>query len=112
MVDPVTPLDLAILLWTPRLDIAMPNPSGLDCQGKRQRKLPAVVALESANRERERSAQFGQEGQARGRPQSRIETQHPIAGAVVEGGVLERPAAPQADELHIHLHAVPRIRSF
>jgi hypothetical protein len=44
--------------------------------------------------------------------QARIEAQDAVAGTVVESRILEHPAPPDADELHIDLDALPRVLAF
>ena len=46
LVDPMTALDLAVLLRAARLDVAMPDPEGLHGQGKGKGELMPVVPAE------------------------------------------------------------------
>jgi methyl-accepting chemotaxis protein len=47
LVDPMTALDLAVLLRAARLDVAMPDPEGLHGQRKSKGELMPVVPAES-----------------------------------------------------------------
>ena len=46
LIDPMTALDLAVLLRAARLDVAMPDPEGLHGQRKSQGELMPVVPAE------------------------------------------------------------------
>ena len=87
LVDPMTALDLAVLLRAARLDVAMPDPEGLHGQGKGEGELMPVVTLELADPEGKRPAQFSQERQAGALVQAPIEPQDAKPRAVIEGGV-------------------------
>src|SRR5262249_6623655 len=109
VVDSVTPFDLAVLLRPARPDVAMADPRRFHRERELEGELPAAVALQPADGGGQRREHPPQEGQARGVVQRPIEPQDTEARAVVEGGVLERPATPNPDELHIHLDGIARL---
>jgi len=47
VVNPMTALDLAVLLWAPGLDVAVPDAQRLHGEGKGEGKLMPVVPAES-----------------------------------------------------------------
>src|SRR5262245_53053287 len=65
LIDPVATLDLAVLLGTPWLDVAVPDPQRLNGQREAEWKLVPVVALELADLEGKRPADLRQEGETR-----------------------------------------------
>ena len=110
LVDAMAAFHLAVLLRTPRPDEAMPDPRGLDREHEVEWELPAVVALQFADPEGQRPLELAQERHAGALVQPPVETQNPKAGAVVQGGVLERSAARDFHELNVHLDAFARLR--
>src|SRR5437899_1478891 len=55
VVNPMTSLDLAVLLRAPGLDVAVPDPQRLHGEGKGEGELVPVVALELPDPEGERA---------------------------------------------------------
>ena len=64
VVDAMASFHLPVLLRPPWFDVPVPNPSRLHGKLKGERKLGPVVALQFADRERQRGAQFAKEMQA------------------------------------------------
>jgi len=103
LIDPVATLDFAVLLRVPRPNVAMADPRGFDGEDEREGEFRSVIALEAPDGEREGPRQLGEEREARAVVQPPIEPQHAEAGAIVQGGVLERPAARDRHVFHIDL---------
>src|SRR5499425_1916510 len=72
-------------------------------RGRTRRRILSVIALEAPDGERKGPLQLGEEREARAVVQPPIEPQHAEAGAIVQGGVLERPAARDRHVFHIDL---------
>jgi hypothetical protein len=85
-VNAVTALDLAVLLGSARLNLAVANARSLDRQDEAEGELGPVAGLDLSNRKRHGAPDLGQEVQARECVQSPIEAQHSELGAVIQGG--------------------------
>src|SRR5215475_6672000 len=109
LIDSVAAFDLAVLLRTSRLDVAMADPQRLHGERKGKRELLPVVALQLPDSEGEPPAELGQEGETRTLVQPPIEPQDPKARAVIERGVLEGPPARDLHEFHVDLDGLPRL---
>ena len=110
LVDPMAPLDLAVLLRAPGPDVPVPDPGSFDAQYEGERELLPVVALQPLDGKREGLPELGEERQARAVMKPPVEAQHPEAGIVVQGGVLKGPAARDLHELHIDLNGLSGLR--
>ena len=107
-IDPMTPFDFAVLLRTPRLDVAEAHPRLLHREGERQREFGAVVHLQFPDGKRECGAQCCEEGVTGLLIFLPIETEKSVAGTVINGGVLKALGAGDFDFFDIHLHTVSR----
>src|SRR5581483_4744362 len=108
VINTMAAFDFAVLLRTPRLDVAQPHPRLLHREGKRQREFGAVVPLQVPDGTRECGAQCREEGVTGLLIVLRIETEKSVAGTVINGGVLEARGAGDFDFFDIHLHTVSR----
>src|SRR5262249_55419655 len=84
----------------------MPDARSLHGQHEPERELAPVVALQLADPERQRSRELAEKGQARALVEASVETQHPKARAIIQGGVLKGPAPRDLDELDVDLNAL------
>lgn len=107
-VDTMTAFDLAVLFRTSRLNVTQLYPRLLDGERKGEREFGAVVDLEFPDRKRECGLEGGEERMAGPLILLGVEAEDPVAGAVIDGGVLEVLSASHADFFDIDLHAVSR----
>ena len=110
VIDPVAPLNLAVLLRPARPDVPVPDPRLLDTQREGQGELGAVVILELADREWEGFPSRCETLETRHLILAAIEAEDPQAGAVVQSGVLEGLLPCDLHDLDIHLDGVTRVR--
>src|SRR5437879_4408659 len=108
----MTALHLAVLLRPSRTDVAMANPQCLHRQGEGKGELLPVIALQLADAEGKRPADLRQEHEARALVQPAIQPQDAKARAIIQRGVLERPAARDLNELHVDLDAFASVSLF
>ena len=59
LIDPMAPLDFAVLLRPPSANVPAPEPGGLDPQHKGEGELLPVIALQSLDGEREGHSELG-----------------------------------------------------
>jgi len=85
---------------------------GLDPEHEGKRELLAMVALHSLDGERKGPPELSQERETRAVMQTSVQAQHAVARAVVQGGVLKRPAARDPHVLHVDLHRLSWFRLF
>ena len=107
-IHPVTAFDLSILLGAPGFDIAEPHPCLLHRECKGQWEFGAVVHLQFSDGKGECRLDGRQERVAGLLILLRIETEDPIAGTVINGGVLETFGASDFDFFDIHLNTIAR----
>src|ERR1044071_6575610 len=104
VVDPMAPLDFAVLLRPPGPNVPVPDPRGFDPQHEGEGELLPVVTLQLFDGEREGPPQLREKGQTRAGVQSPVEPQHAEARTVVQGGVLKDPAPRDRYVLHVDLN--------
>jgi hypothetical protein len=104
----MTPFDFAVLLGTPRLGVPEPHPRLLDGERKGEREFGAIVDLQFPDGKRECGPKGAEEGVAGLVIFLAIETEDPVAGAVIDGGVLETLGASHSHFFDVHLHTVSR----
>ena len=100
----VTAFNFAVLLRAPGFDIAQPHPGLLHREGKGER----AIDLQFLDGKRERGSKGAEEEVAGLLIFPGIEAEDPIAGTVINGGVLETLGAGDCDFFDIHLHTVSR----
>jgi len=93
LVNPMAPLDFAVRLEPAGPNVSVPDTRGLDPQHKSKGKLLSVVTQQTLDLERKGPPELSQEGEARIMMQTPIAPQDTEACAIVQGGVLKRPAA-------------------
>lgn len=108
LINPMTAFDVAVLLGTPRLDVTQPQPRLLDREREGEREFGAVVDLQFPEGKRECGLERGEERVAGLRVFPGIEAEDPVAGAVIDGGVLETLGAGHFDFFDVHLNTVSR----
>ncbi len=110
VVNAVTAFDFAVLLRPMGLDVAEANPRSLHGQPKGQGAFGAVVDLDLLDDKGEGLSKRFEEVEA-GRVIFRaIEPEDAIAGAIIEGGVLEASLSRDLQFLHVHMDTVTRVR--
>ena len=112
VVDPMAPLDFAVLLRSPGPNVSVADPGGLDPEHEGKRELLPMVALHSFDGERKGPLELSEEREARAVMQTSVQPQDAEARAVVQGGVLKRPTARDPHVLHVDLHRLSRFRLF
>jgi hypothetical protein len=110
LIDPMAPLDFAVLLRPAGPNVPVPDPGGFDPEDKGEGELLPVIALQPLDGEREGPPELGEEGEARAVMQTPVEPQDAKARAVVQGRVLKRPAARDLHVLHVDLNRLSRFR--
>src|SRR5262249_24873696 len=96
----------------PGADVAMADPRGLHGQREGEREFLTVVALQTANRKGKGPLELVQEGQAAAGVPAPVPPQDAESGAIVQGGVLERPAPGNLHKLDVDLDGFPRLGLF
>src|SRR5262249_53906079 len=96
----------------PGADVAMADPRGLHGQREGEREFLTVVALQTANRKGKGPLERVQEGPAAAGVQAPVQPQDAESGAIVQGGVLERPAPGNLHTLDVDLDGFPRLGLF
>jgi hypothetical protein len=110
LIDPMAPLDFAVLLRPAGPNVPVPDPGGFDPEDKGEGELLPVIALQPLDGEREGPPELGEDGVGRALMQTPVEPQDAKARAVVQGRVLKRPAARDLHVLHVDLNRLSRFR--
>jgi hypothetical protein len=76
LIDPMAPLDFAVLLGPSGPNVSMPDPSGFDPQHKGEGEFLPVVTLQPLDGEREGPVELREEREARAVMQPPVEPQH------------------------------------
>ena len=86
------------------------HPGLLDLEREGERELGVVVNLQFLDGKRECGTKRREEGACRWSLISlRIEAEDPVAGAVINGGILEMLGASHFDFFDVHLHTIARM---
>ena len=94
VIDPVAPLDFAVLLRPPGPNVPVPDPGGFDPEHEGEGELLPVVTRQPLDGEREGPPDLREEGEARALVQPPVKPQHAEARTIVYGSELkgQRPA--------------------
>lgn len=103
----MTPFDFPVLLRAPGFDVAQPHSRLLDREREGERELSTVVDLQFPDGKGERGAEGREERMAGPLILLGIESEDPVAGAVINGGVLETLGAGHFDFFDVRLHTIP-----
>lgn len=106
-IDTMTPFNFPVLLRAPGFNVAQPHPHLLDREREGERELSAVVDLQFTDGKRERDAEGREERVAGPLIFLWIQSEDPVAGAVINGGVLETLGSGHFDFFDVHLHTIP-----
>jgi hypothetical protein len=89
LINPMTAFDLAVLLGTPRRDVTQPQPRLSDCARTDEREVGAAVNRPCPDGKRECGMDRREEPVAGLLVVPGREAEDPVAGAVIDGGVVE-----------------------
>lgn len=106
-IDPMAPLDVAVLVRPAGLDVPVTDALTLDGQEEGEGKLRSAVHLQLVDGERERPRELAEELEAREHVEPAVQAENPEPGAVIDGGVLVGFRARVLDDLDIDLDRVP-----
>lgn len=102
----MTPFNVSVLFWSPRLNRPQANPGFLHGEGNGEREFGAVVDLDVPNGEPQRLAHRGQEVQTGAVVFAWIQPQDTIARAVIQGRVLKPVLTGDLPFFDVDLHTV------
>lgn len=103
----MTAFDFPVLFRAPGCDVAQPQPRLLDREREGERELRAVVDLQFPDGKGQRGTEGREERVAGPLILLGIESEDPVAGAVINGGVLETLGAGYFDFFDVHLYTIP-----
>src|SRR5712691_9822020 len=93
LIDPMAPLDFAVLLRPSGANVSVADPGGFDPQHEGEGEFLPVVTLQPFDGEWEGPLELSEECEARSVMQPSVKPQHAEARTVIQGGVLKCPAA-------------------